>query len=218
MNEAQPNTDDTTVRARTAGTFSLLCATILSTSALLGTSALLSAPVLAAHKSSATASYFVQAPVLHVEPIVTRRYVDHPVQHCTTGYSAARADDYPRRHHAHQRVLPGLIGGLIGGWVGHQFGGGNGKKALTVLGALTGSSIARNAARHHDADGYHYRDDYRRAAPVQRCRTTYESHSEESIDGYLVTYEYAGRTFEKRVPHHPGDEISIRVRVTPLGV
>jgi uncharacterized protein YcfJ len=52
---------------------------------------------------------------------------------------------------------------------------------------------------------------------VQRCRTTYESRPEESIDGYLVTYEYAGQTFEKRVPRHPGDEISIRVRVTPLG-
>lgn len=213
MNDAQPKPDDTTVRGLTAGTFSLLCATILSTSALLST------PALAAHKSSATASYFVQAPVLHVEPIVTKRYVDHPVQHCTTEYSAARGDDYPRRRHTHQRVFPGLLGGLIGGWVGHQFGGGNGKKALTILGALTGSSIARNAARHHDADshGYDHRDDYRRVAPVRRCRTTYESRPEESIDGYLVTYEYAGRTFEKRVPHHPGDDISIRVRVTPLG-
>ncbi len=213
MNDARPENEDTTVRGLTAATLSLLCATILSTTTIL------SSPALAADKSSGTSSYFVKAPVLHVEPIVTKRYVDHPVQHCTTEYSAERADDYPRQRHTHQRILPGLLGGLIGGWVGHQFGGGNGKKALTVLGALTGSSIAKNAARQHDDESHEYRRSdrhYRRAAPVQRCRTKYESRPEESIDGYLVTYEYAGRTFEKRVPRHPGDEISIRVRVTPL--
>ena len=214
MNDARPKTDDTTVRDLSVGTFNLLCVT------LLGTVAVTSTPALGAHKSSATDSYFVQAPVLHVEPIVTKRYVDHPVQHCTTEYPVERTDDHPRQRHTHRRILPGLLGGLIGGWVGHQFGGGSGKKVLTVIGALTGSSIAKNAAREHDADTHEYerRDRrYRRGAPVQRCRTTYESRPEESIDGYLVTYEYAGQTFEKRVPRHPGDEISIRVRVTPLG-
>ena len=76
MNDAQSKIDDTTAQGLTRGTLNLLWATLLSIFTVVST------PAVAAHKSSATESYFVKAPVLHVEPIVGTRYVDEPVQHC----------------------------------------------------------------------------------------------------------------------------------------
>ena len=41
------------------------------------------------------------------------------------------------------------VGYVIGGVIGHQFGGGNGKKALTVVGSLIGASVANDHSRRH---------------------------------------------------------------------
>ena len=38
-------------------------------------------------------------------------------------------------------------GALVGGIIGNQFGGGSGKDVATILGAIIGSSMAKN--RHH---------------------------------------------------------------------
>ena len=49
----------------------------------------------------------------------------------------------------------------------------------------------------------------------ERCETRYRDSYEERIDGYEVTYEYAGRRYLTQLPYDPGDRIRIRVDVTP---
>lgn len=155
-------------------------------------------------------SYWISAPVVDVTPILSQRTVRHPVRQCTT--ASYREDDYDyrqRSHHSGSYFLPGLFGGLVGGLIGNQFGGGSGKKALTIVGALAGSSIARDAARNREE-----RRTYSR--PMETCRTTYQNEVIDDVTAYDVTYEYAGRRFNKRMNTHPGDSVRVRVALDPI--
>jgi uncharacterized protein YcfJ len=178
-----------------------------STLALVVTAGVLAASGAAA--SNPPSSYYVSAPVVHVEPIYVRRTIDHPVRQCTE--SQDYRYDYDSRyerdsHHRESYLVPSLFGGIVGGLIGNQFGGGNGKKALTVVGALAGSSIARDAAR---------RRDYRPRTPTRVCRTSYTSETVDEINAYDVTYEYQGQQFSKRMSEHPGDSVRVRVQLSP---
>jgi len=149
-------------------------------------------------------SYWISAPVVDVNPIVSQRTVRHPVRQCTTtGY---REDYYERRPDSGSYFLPSLFGGLVGGLIGNQFGGGNGRKALTIAGALAGSSIARDAARQRE---------HRSSYPTEVCRTTYETEVHNDVTAYDVTYEYAGRQFSKRMSSDPGETVRVRVALAP---
>lgn len=50
---------------------------------------------------------------------------------------------------------------------------------------------------------------------VERCDVRYRDRYEERIDGYDVTYEYAGREYVTRLPYDPGERLRVRVDVTP---
>ena len=155
--------------------------------------------------SSPSSSYYVSAPVVHVSPITSERTVRHPIRQCTR--ESYREDRY--RDHNENLFLPGLFGGIVGGLIGNQFGGGNGKKILTVVGALAGSSIANDIAHKR-------RVQKRYAQPVRRdCYTTYDRETVEQIDGYHVVYEYAGQQFSKQMDQHPGDTVPVRVQLQP---
>ncbi len=189
----------------------------------LATAGLLSLSVLAqtAHAESAQSTYYTYADVLAVEPSYSRLTISEPVEHCydlpaSTGrnhYGDARYD-YDRPHYRQDHGHPGatLLGGIIGGLIGNQFGGGNGRKALTIAGTALGASVASRAARHPVRPAY----DYRPPAPVRRCTTTTETRERTVLDGYDVTYLYHGQEFTKRVSEHPGDRIRIRVDVEPV--
>ena len=162
---------------------------------------------------AAAADYYVMAPVLSVDPIVSQFEVERPTQHCSEQpqtrhphYYSNREDRYQRRE---QRFMPGLIGGLVGGLIGNQFGGGSGKKILTVVGALAGSSIGNDIARERRHQKIY-------AQPVRRnCYTTYNRETVEQVDGYHVVYEYAGEQFSKQLDEHPGEQIRVRVQLSP---
>ena len=165
-------------------------------------------------KTALAADYYVMAPVVSVDPIVIQQEVERPVQHCSEVQETRHPHYYrdrryrDRREHHEKRFMPSLIGGLVGGLIGNQFGGGSGKKILTVVGALAGSSIANDIA-HEKRRRQAY------AAPVRRsCYTTYERETVEAINGYHVVYEYAGQEFSKQLDEHPGDEVQVRVQLS----
>lgn len=161
----------------------------------------------AANVSAQSAStYYVAAPVVSVSPITTERTVSRPVRQCSTDNRHADRI-YEHRHPQENLFLPGLFGGIVGGLIGNQFGGGSGKKALTIVGALAGSSIARESAREQRRNAY----------PREVCRTAYEREVLRDVTAYDVTYEYAGQLFSKRMDHHPGDSVRVRVALTPAG-
>jgi uncharacterized protein YcfJ len=102
-----------------------------------------------------------------------------------------------------------LIGGVIGGAISHQFGGGHGKDAMTVAGALIGASIANDSARRKSGSRY--------TQVEKRCRTTQEYFDEERITGYRVQYDYNGQVYNTRMDSQPGEYLDLRVSVSPVG-
>ncbi len=103
-----------------------------------------------------------------------------------------------------------LIGALIGGALGNQAGKGDGRKAATIGGAVVGGLIGNKIDRNNDA--YEYRDN---SGTVRRCRTVYED-GPQRIDGYMVTYRYAGQTYTSYTRNRPGRSIRVVVDVRPV--
>jgi uncharacterized protein YcfJ len=100
-----------------------------------------------------------------------------------------------------------LLGGLIGGVLGNQVGDGSGRQVARAAGAIIGGAVGYNVSRE--------RKGYAGTRVTERCETRYRDSYEERVDGYDVTYEYAGRQYLTRLPYDPGDRIRIRVDVTP---
>ncbi len=109
-----------------------------------------------------------------------------------------------RRSHS---PTPALLGGVLGGAVGRQFGGGRGKDALTVVGAIVGASVGNDIARQRS-------DEYNQVET--RCRIAQEYYEEERITGYRVRYEYDGQVYSTRTDRDPGQYIDLRVSVVPV--
>jgi uncharacterized protein YcfJ len=182
---------------------------------LLGIGACVFATAAAAAAAAGSESYFVYADVLGVEPLIERRTVSEPHRSCEVvapwrdGLARNPYDSRYRDHPRHRNGVATIIGGVIGGLVGSQFGGGTGRKALAITGAMLGASIANRARRHrHDSHSSHY--------TPQHCTTVVESHEVEEIAGYRVRYLYQGQEFVKRVDSDPGDRIRVQVQVTPV--
>ena len=190
---------------------------------LLASSALVTTTFAATGHAAGPSSYTVSVPVVDVEPVLASKSVERPVRQCRTeevmvDHRTRYHSDYRRHHYDEPNTfVPGILGGLVGGLIGNQFGGGSGKKALTVIGALAGPSIAQQSVRQrHHREVRDYRDrPYYDSEPRRICTTTYETEIVEEVTGYDVTYEYGGQLFSKRTSHHPGERLRVRVAVSP---
>lgn len=109
-----------------------------------------------------------------------------------------------------------LIGALIGGALGNQAGKGDGRKAATIGGAVIGGVIGNQVDRNNDASGNYdqYRDN---SGTVRRCRTVtdYDNNSRQ-VEGYTVTYRYAGQTYTSYTTRRPGRTMRVVVDVRPV--
>ncbi len=144
------------------------------------------------------------ARVVDVEPIRRRVRISEPVRECWD--EAVHESDGPlSSRHAGST----LLGGVIGGVVGNQIGRGRGRDVARIAGALVGGAIGNDLS--HQRHG----DYYGRERIVERCEVHYRDSWDERIDGYRVTYEYAGREYKTRMPYDPGDRVRIRVDVRP---
>ena len=148
------------------------------------------------------------ARVVAVEPIKREVRREVPVRECWDETREVGGYD-PRNGTTGGAIL----GGLIGGAVGNQIGRGDGRRAATVAGAIIGAAVGHDVAEQRRAAEGGAR--VVREETVQRCDTRYETQVEERRDGYRVTYEYQGRTYQTRLPYDPGDRIRIRVAVSP---
>jgi len=145
------------------------------------------------------------ADVVRVEPLRSQVRVSEPVRECWQ--ETRPVSDGP---FAYNHVGRTLVGSAIGVAVGNQIGRGSGKDVARVAGALIGGAIGHNVSvdRQRQLGG-------ERVQSYERCDVRYRERTEERIDGYEVTYEYAGREYVTRMPYDPGERIRVRVDVTP---
>jgi len=104
-----------------------------------------------------------------------------------------------------------LVGGLVGGFIGHQLGRGNARKVATVIGTIAGAKIGHDVVNGHSGHGSHEIARYE-----EPCETRYEVDYEKVIDGYDVTYNYRGRSYQIEMPYDPGKRIKMRVQFAPV--
>ncbi len=144
--------------------------------------------------------YTDTARVLSVTPQTER--VNVPRQECRTEYqqqSYSNGNDHS--------IAGAVIGGIAGGLLGNTVGRGNGRIAAAVVGAgvgaIAGDRIANNRSNVVTT----------RTVPVQSC---YQVDNWQTVNsGYLVTYEYNGRTYNTVTSTHPGNYIDVNVAVAP---
>jgi uncharacterized protein YcfJ len=162
---------------------------------------LVSALLTAVFAAPAMASdlYSDTARVLSSTPQMER--VNVPRQECRTEY---QQQSY---RNGDNSVAGALIGGIAGGLLGSTVGRGNGRVAAAAVGAgvgaIAGNSIANNQRGYGGS----------RSVPVQSC---YQVDNWQSVTtGYLVTYEYNGRTYTTVTNEQPGRYIDVNLAIEP---
>ena len=131
------------------------------------------------------------AEVVKTEPVTKKVKVPHEECHEKNVVHQRAVKD-------ENRVAGKAIGAVLGGVLGHQMGGGNGKKATTVLGAVAGGYAGDRVQNNMQKN-----DTYTTVENV--CNTTYETR--EDITGYDVTYRLKGKEAVVRMSYDPGQEI-----------
>jgi uncharacterized protein YcfJ len=145
----------------------------------------------------------VSARVVDVEPLVRYVTVSRPREQCWNEVVREPVRPYGV-------AGPTAAGTIIGAAIGRQFGSGNDRDALTVLGAVAGGAVAHQRAVRNG--GAATRD-----VVAQRCEVINDRVTEQVVDGYLVTYRYEGRTYTMQTDRDPGDWVQLAVDVRPVG-
>jgi uncharacterized protein YcfJ len=156
------------------------------------------------HKYVPAVSYapaVVSARVVGVEPLVRYVTVDRPREQCWN--EVVREPVRP-----FGVVGQTAAGSVVGAAIGRQFGSGNDRDTLTVLGAIAGGAVAHRRATLRQ--GYAARD-----VAVQRCEVVNDRVTEQVVDGYLVTYRLDGRHYTMQTDRHPGDYVQLAAQ--PVG-
>lgn len=155
-------------------------------------------------KASQGNSFWAEAQVLHAEPV-------YRIVNIVTPQEVCREERIWQANNGHRSHTPTIAGGIIGGVVGNQFGSGRGRDLMTVAGALLGASVSADASRQRQqqVSGGYYN-------VQQHCVIEHVSYAEERLDGYQVTYRYAGQDFVTQTAVAPGRTMRVRVQVEPL--
>ncbi len=143
----------------------------------------------------------VSARVVDVEPLVRYVTVDRPREQCWNEIVREPVRPFGVAGQT-------AAGSIVGAAIGRQFGSGNDRDALTVLGAIAGGAVAHRRAVVNE--GYATRD-----VSVQRCEVVNDRVTEEIVDGYLVTYRLDGRNYTMQTDRHPGDFVQLAAQ--PVG-
>lgn len=146
----------------------------------------------------ASDQYNDSARVLSSTPQTER--VNMPRQECRTEYQQQSVSN------GGNSVTGALIGGIAGGLLGNTIGRGNGRVAAAAVGAGVGALAGNSIANNQNSGGT-------RSVPVQNC---YQVDNWQTVNaGYLVTYEYNGRTYTTVMNNQPGQYIDVNVAVAP---
>lgn len=162
-------------------------------------------PASAAGRGDDTA-YYVDAPVVDVEPMVERIRVSTPREACWD----EEVERVVRvRGRGRGPSTPTLVGTIVGGAIGNNIADGRDRATARIAGAVLGAAIGRDIGRGHART--------RRVVTTERhCEVEHVTRTEERIGGYRVTYLHAGRRLVTYTETEPGETIRLRVQVAPI--
>lgn len=151
----------------------------------------------------ATDQYTDRGRVLSVSPQTER--INVPRQECHTEYQRQSVQEEYRD--GSRSYTGSILGGIAGGLLGSTIGKGSGRVAAAAVGAGIGAVAGdRIANRPNNVTTT-------RTVPVQSC---YQVDNWQTVNtGYLVTYEYNGRTYTTVTNDHPGQFVDVNVAVSP---
>ena len=133
---------------------------------------------LAMFGSVALADQRIQASVVSMQETYNTVRKQVPVQSCST----VEVPIYETRRIGQASTGDTLAGAIIGGVIGNQFGGGSGKDAATVLGAILGADAANKKGGRQETVIVGYRQQ-------QQCTTTYQQKETQQRGQNRVTVE-----------------------------
>lgn len=181
----------------------------------------------------ATERFTEYAQVVDVQPVYREVRSREPRQECWTeqqqvivGYEQIERRPHYRSHESQRSSSSGnaIVGGLIGGVIGNQLGRGHSSQSrtgATVAGAIIGGAIGNETAgqvsRHRRQEPTRHLESrpIYETQSVQRCKRVVDSHPEQRLQHYNVTYRYKGREFVTQLPRDPGSRIELQVSVAP---
>jgi uncharacterized protein YcfJ len=127
--------------------------------------------------------------------VATPVWAEYPVNAKITDHFKIATRDVPVTEHVCETVNIPIYGGsntgdtiagaIIGGAMGNQFGGGSGKDAMTVLGAIVGADVANRNSQN--VTGYRQK---------RQCQdvTTYITKQEEIYSHSTISWRENNRT------------------------
>ena len=129
----------------------------------------------------------IQAKVVDMQESYTNVVKQVPVESC----NVVEVPIYETRRIGGQASTGDtLAGAIIGGVIGNQFGGGKGKDAATVLGAILGADAANKKGGRQETVIVGYRQQ-------QQCTTTYQQQQVKQRGQNIVTVRSSdGQQFE----------------------
>ncbi|MCG6117675.1 MAG: glycine zipper 2TM domain-containing protein [Aquimonas sp.] len=145
------------------------------------------------------------------------RYTYATVLSASPAFETVRYSE-PREECEDQRVIyrerdegtaGAIVGAIVGGVVGNQVGGGSGRRAATVAGAVAGGTIGRNVDRNNSPQRQY-------EGSERRCRVVEVVREERRQAGFDVEYRLYDEVFHARLPYDPGNNLRVRVSVSPV--
>lgn len=174
-------------------------ATVLALAAVLGTGA---AAASGGYHGGET--YYVEAPVVHVEPVVEVVHVSEPRKVCWD-----EKVHHTERVPGHGGRTAAIVGTILGGAIGNNVvDDSDDRQTARIAGAVLGGAIGHKVGRGRGRERHVVRTE-------RHCEVEHVRHEEERVTGYRVTYRYDGRRLVAHRGSHPGDTIRLRVRVEP---
>lgn len=136
------------------------------------------------------------ATITSVTPVYQDNYVTRYDVSCTN----VEVPIYEQRRSASDADV--LAGAVIGGAIGNQFGGGSGRDAMTVLGAIVGANRASNQTTN-EVVGYRIEE---------RCNRVPVRVNEPVLSKYRIQYEFNGAEYmqETTRQYSVGQQVSIQ--------
>ncbi len=156
----------------------------------------------------ASDQYSDRGRVLSVTPQTER--INVPRQECRTEYQQQTSYE-PQYNNGDRSYTGSILGGIAGGLLGSTIGKGSGRVAAAAVGAGIGAVAGDRIGNRPNNTVT-----TTRTVPVQNC---YQVENWQTVNaGYLVTYEYNGRTYNTVTNQHPGQFVDVNVAVSPANV